>query len=141
MTLTVNLGSALATLNRLANHPLSAWMTRAAAAQKEAARVRIIATKKDPDGKAWAPWQPSTEYQRLRKGSANRGILHDEGTLLASLVANSTPNSFSVTASAEAAHPLQFGRPNMAGRAFLGFGPVSLAQLELDAAIELAKIK
>ena len=55
--------------------------------EAEKARQRILDTKTSPDGDRWVPWRPATARARLRKGNSGRGILWDEGDLLASIYA------------------------------------------------------
>lgn len=142
MTLSITLTSALATLNRLASHPLAPWLKRVAEDEKAKVEQRITETKRNPDGRGWAPWQPSTESARIRKGNAPQGLLYDEGLLLAGFVAGSTPDSAFITNVVEHAEYMQNGvSGHVVARPFLGWGKDSLALLELDAAIELARIR
>ena len=141
MTISISVDSALATLNRLADHPLSNWLASVAVTEKSKAVARIQDTKKDPEGNAWAPWRPSTEYYRFRKGNTGRGLLWDEGTLLASFVSGSTNSTAFVGTPVEYAEYLQDGTFKMVSREFLGWNKDTLALMELDAAIALARIR
>ena len=143
MTLTANFAPSLATLARLSNDPLQPWFEKTAERIGKQVEGRIRATKLDPDFKAWAPWAPSTEYSRLRKGNAMRGLLYDEGTLLAGITHRATLTGVEVGVedSVDYAGFLQYGTRNMPARPFLGWRAPMLAWLELDAAIYLSLIR
>jgi phage gpG-like protein len=143
MTLTINTAPALATLTKLANNPLRPWMQKVAESESERVKRRILAIKTDPDMRPWAPWAPSTAYARLRKGNSYRGLLYDEGLLLASVISRSSDTEVEVgiDSAVDYAKFLQEGTDRMPARPYLGWSGPSLALLEVEAAIFLAQIR
>lgn len=142
MTLTVNFNTTFSTLNRLATDPLAPWLKYVAISEKKKVEERIKSTKVDPDGHAWEPWAPSTEAYRRKHGTEESGLLLDSGALLASFVAKSNTNSATISSEGiPYAGWLQHGTNHMPARPYLGWSTVSLATLELEAAVFLAKIK
>ena len=84
---------------------------------------RIEKTKRDPDGRAWAPWKESTQLSRLRKGNAALGLLFDSGSLLRSINAKQGIGSVEIDSSAAHAGFLQDGTSRMSARPFMGWSP------------------
>lgn len=143
MSLTINMRTALGTLMRLSNRPLTPWLAIVAQSEEKKAKLRIQVTKRSPDGKPWPAWQPPTARHRRAKGTAGRGLLYDEGLLLANVIhrSNDTRAEIGVASAVEYAPYLQNGTSRMAARPYLGWDTPSLAILELDAAIYLSRIR
>lgn len=142
MSLTMFYSAAMNSLSRLATEPLAPWLAAQALAERLEAQNRIRAIKEDPDNEPWSPWAPGTERSRARKGNASRGLLYDEGLLLASVMHRSSTTGFEVgiANSVRYAPFLQNGTPYMPARPYLGWGKESLAELELSAAAYLTKL-
>lgn len=87
-----------------------------------AAQKRIRQRKVAPDGQAWKPWAPSTRRQRLREGTAARGILYRTGLLARSFKSRVNKTQLAVWNKAKYAPYLQYGTPKMPARPFLGWG-------------------
>jgi phage gpG-like protein len=143
MTMTIDLASALAGLNRLAMLNMSPWLEKVGQQAQKSVQQRIQQTKQDPDSAAWSPWMPRTEKYRTKKGNAGQGLLWDEGNLLNSI-------SFVVDDGAQGdlfgakggvvigtdvayAGYLQDGTERMAARPFIGWSDAEAAELEFSA--------
>ncbi len=94
---------------------------------------RLKETKESPNGVPFAPWTLGTLLGRIKKGTANRGILFDSGNLYNSIMyqaqgpraANGRFQSSFVTVGVNQAQApygifLQNGTPNMVARPFIG---------------------
>lgn len=142
MELSIDFGTTFSTLGRLSTEPLAPWL--AFVAIQEQARVisRIRSTKQSPEGQPWSPWRPSTQRQREKKGNSSRGLLYDEGLLLANIISNANLHEVEIGVSSEVPYApwLQNGTPHMAARPFVGWGSDSLANLEASAAAFLSRI-
>lgn len=132
--LTIDITYALHALNRLTNHPLTTWMKTVAVREKTKVEERIRSVKKTPERQAWVPWTESTKKHRARKGTITRGLLYDEGLLLASLITHADDTHVVIGTPVEYAGYLQDGTPNMAARPYMGWDDVSLAKYEQEAA-------
>lgn len=139
MSLSINLTGILLRLSRLSNNPLTPWLTKVIVTERKKVEARIKKTKLSPDADEWAPWQPRTEAYRGNKGNKGRGLLYDEGLLLASIVSRSSASSASLGTAARYAPFLQDGTSEMVARPFMGWDDVSLAQYELDAVATLER--
>ena len=139
MSLTISLTGILKRLTRLSNNPLAPWLKHVAVAERKKVQARIRTLKVDPDGERWAPWEKSTESHRRAKGNTRRGLLYDEGLLLASIISSSTATSAEISTATPYAPFLQAGTAHMTHREFMGWGDVSLAQYELEAVHALEK--
>jgi phage gpG-like protein len=139
MSLSINLTGILLRLGRLSNNPLTPWLTKVIVTERKKVEARIKKTKRTPEDTEWAPWRPRTEAYRSAKGNTNRGLLYDEGLLLASIVSRSSQNSASLGTVAPYAPFLQDGTEEMVARPFMGWDDVSLAQYELDAIATLER--
>lgn len=140
MGMTIRMTAALASLNRLANHPLTGWLKSVGVREQAKAGQRIMSRKKDPDQQPWAPWADSTKRHRVAKGTASRGLLHDEGLLLASLIHKADQDSVVIGTPINYGAYLQNGTPLMPAREFLGWDDVSLAKYELEAVRYLNRV-
>ncbi len=142
MTASINLAGVFVRLNRLLSQPLAPWLAIVAKREHEKVAQRIRETKLTPDGQSWEPWAQATEIRRIRKGNADRGLLYNEGLLLASIIHRSSgfDAEIGVSSAVPYAGPLQDGTSRMAARPYLGWNAPSLALLELDAAIYLSKL-
>jgi phage gpG-like protein len=89
-----------------------------------AAHKRIQTTKRDANGRAWAPWATSTARARRKSGSAGRGLLYNTGALDRSLTYTVQGPKVSVQTASPYARYLQNGTNRMPARPFLGFGKV-----------------
>lgn len=98
---------------------------------------RITTLKTDPDDKPWAPWAPSTEKGRIRKGNAHLGLLFDTGTLLRSITSQviGSHHTLQVGTSLHYAEYLNDGTKKMPARPFLGIS--KRAQASINQAITL----
>lgn len=143
MTLHINFNTTFGTLTRLSTNPLEMWLAYVAASEQEKAKARIQTAKQDPDGDKWAPWRPSTVRYRRAKGNEGRGLLYDEGNLLANIISKSDAHSaeIGVDSSIEYAPWLQSGTEDMTARQYLGWSRTGLAELEVSAANYLARLK
>lgn len=111
----VQLGGLLARMTNM--QPV---MTEIGAREVYSIQERIIETKEDPDGHAWAAWRPFTRSQREAKGNADKGLLWDSGTLLRSIAATPSHAGVIIGTSIPYANDLQFG-VGMAPRPFIGW--------------------
>jgi phage gpG-like protein len=143
MTMTIDLASALAGLNRLAALNMSPWLESVGSGMQKEVQNRIRKAKESPGGEVWAPWMPRTRQYREHKGNSGQGLLWDEGTLLNSI-------SFAVDDGAQGdlfgakggvvigtdvayAGYLQDGTERMAARPFIGWSDAEAAELEFSA--------
>lgn len=133
MTMTIDLGQALAGLNRLAMLNMSPWMESVGKHAQEATQARIQQSKHDPENQPWSPWQPRTERHRIKKGNAGQGLLWDEGTLLNSIKFASDGGGVTVGTEVGYAGYLQDGTENMAARPFLGWSDADITANEFSA--------
>ena len=140
MSLTINMRAAINSLNRLANHPLTAWLKTVAVRERAVVGRRIMVEKREPDGPRWAPWSDRTAEYRSQKGTAGLGILRDEGALLASLVYASDHDSVVIGTNIVYGKQLQEGGPGLPARPFLGWSNISIAKYEQEAARSLERI-
>lgn len=131
--MTIDLSVALAGLNRLASANMSPWLVSVGKREQAAIQARIKAGKKAPDDEPWSPWKPSTEHHRNHKGNAERGLLYDEGTLLASILYAAGPDEVVIGTPVAYAGYLQDGTPRMDARPFAGWSDADLVALEVDA--------
>lgn len=83
------------------------------------ARTRIQFSKRDPEGRPWAPWSMATLRQRLREGNVGRGLLYRTGTLLRSFAYRLSGNTVRFGNTARYAEFLQRGTTKMPARSFL----------------------
>lgn len=90
---------------------------------------RIRTTKKDPEGRAWAPWSMATIRARNKDGTAGRGLLWRTGALLNSIQSRVRGWTAEVWSTANHARFIQFGTPKMTARPFLGFSPALVNRL------------
>jgi phage gpG-like protein len=133
MTMTIDLGHALAVLNRLAAVNLSPWMEMVGRQAQESIQHRIRESKLDPENAPWSPWMPSTEMHRRHKGNAGQGLLWDQGTLLNSIRFEHSGDSVAIGTDVDYAKYLQDGTGNMAARPFVGWSDGQIAELEFSA--------
>lgn len=77
---------------------------------------RITVAKTDPYGRRWAPWSFNTMRQRIREGTAGRGLLFKTGQLLRSFVANIRGDEVTISSNLDYAAYLEEGRNNMRPR-------------------------
>lgn len=103
--------------------------------QALAAKERIKDTKVDPWLGKWEPWAESTAQHREKKGNASRGLLWDEGDLLASIRFETTSHEVTIGSDLEYAEYLQDGTPKMPARPFLGWSQDTLSGYEVMAAL------
>lgn len=96
----------------------------------EAVQHRILDTKTDPLGNAWAPWAPFTRSERTHKGNADLGLLLDEGDLLLSIDKAVMGESVEIGSNLDYAKDLQEGTGRMPAREFLGWSPESVPVYE-----------
>ena len=89
----------------------------------EITQNRIEKTKKDPEGKRWAPWKPSTRKARQKDGSAGKGLLFRTGALRDSIEYKANSKNVTVFSQLPYAKFLQSGTKNMPARVFIGNGP------------------
>lgn len=82
---------------------------------------RIITTKRDPFDEAWERLSGYTVRDKVRRATAQRGILWDEGDLLRSIQVGVTRDSFIIGSNLDYAEFLQEGTRNMPAREFIGF--------------------
>ena len=87
-----------------------------------AAQKRIRQRKVTPDGSAWKPWAPSTRKQRIKEGTAARGILYRTGLLARSFKSRVNKKYMAIWNSANYSTYLQYGTPKMPARPYLGWG-------------------
>ncbi len=122
--LTFNIDGAIAHVGGLLARIANMQPVMAAIGEEQASRImlRILQTKEDPDGHAWAAWKPSTEAHRQGKGNASQGLLWDEGTLLHSVTMAASAHSVVIGEAAAHAIYLQDGTPKMAARPSVGWG-------------------
>ncbi len=99
-------------------------------AEVELSRERIEETKDDPLGGGWLPWADSTSRQRVRKGTADLGLLYDTGELLESIHAAVEGNTVAIGSDVDYAIYLQDGTSKMPARPFLGWAPENLDAYE-----------
>jgi phage gpG-like protein len=133
MTMTIDLGQALAALNRLAMLNMSPWLDSVGQKAQQDVQARIQQTKHDPESQPWSPWQPRTEKQRLKKGNAGQGLLWDEGTLLNTIKFSADSGGVTIGTEVGYAGYLQDGTQRMAARPFLGWSDAETTALEFSA--------
>ena len=99
-----------------------------------AAQKRIRQRKKDPDGRPWKPWATSTRKQRLREGTATRGILYRTGLLARSFKSKVTKKWLRVWNTADYApfHQLGSRISNLPRRRFIGWGREARNNIERE---------
>lgn len=105
-------------------------LTQIANKEVDNARTRIRSTKKDPDGKAWAPMARSTRLQRQREGTIGRGLLYRGGNLLRSIKYSTFRDRLRIFSSAVYSKYLRKGTPKMPDREFLGWSKQSTKQVK-----------
>lgn len=133
MTMTIDLGQALAALNRLAMLNMSPWMESVGKQAHAAVQSRIQQSKQDPEHQPWSPWMPSTEKHRTRKGNAGQGLLWDEGLLLHSVKFSADSGGVAVGTDVPYAGYLQDGTEHMAARPFIGWSDAEVTAHEFSA--------
>jgi phage gpG-like protein len=133
MTMTIDLASALAGLNRLAMLNMSPWLQGVGQKAQQSVKQRIQQVKQDPDNAPWSPWMPRTEKYRTHKGNAGQGLLWDEGTLLNSIQMQADGGGVSVSTSVPYAGYLQDGTERMAARPILGWSDSDVSEMEFSA--------
>lgn len=133
MTMTIDLASALAGLNRLAMLNMSPWLQGVGKKAQQSVQQRIQQVKQDPDNAPWSPWRPSTEKYRTHKGNAGQGLLWDEGTLLNSIQMQADSGGVSIGTAVGYAGFLQDGTERMAARPFLGWSDGDVTEMEFSA--------
>lgn len=94
---------------------------------------RILVTKTDPAGQAWAPWSFRTMLQRVREGSAGLGILNRTGRLLRSISARVSGDSVTISSNADYARYHQEGTPRTPARPFINVNTPGSIQRMKDA--------
>lgn len=83
---------------------------------------RITTAKTDPYARRWAPWSFATRQQRVREGSAGRGLLYRTGALLRSFRATIRHSVVTISSHLPYARYLQNGRRNMRARVIVDLG-------------------
>lgn len=84
---------------------------------------RLKVTKESPTGAPWAPWTLGTLLGRIKKGTANRGLLFDSGNLANSIdyqIQGKNVTVGVITSQAPYGVFLQNGTPKMVARPFIG---------------------
>jgi phage gpG-like protein len=133
MTMTIDLGQALAGLNRLAMLNMSPWMQTIGQKAQQEVHARIQQSKQDPESQPWSPWKPRTENYRTKKGNAGQGLLWDEGTLLNSIKFQADGHGVTVGTEVPYAGYLQDGTERMVARPFLGWSDADIGTMEFSA--------
>lgn len=130
--ITTNAAEVIAILRGVAARTANARPALERIAERQASRtmLQIMADKDDPEGREWAPWQPSTRAERERKGNAGLGLLWDEGTLLQSINVQVNAQSMAVGTNSPYAPYLQDGTKKMPARPFLGWGAADIEMAE-----------
>lgn len=98
--------------------------------ETQSARNRIRFTKRDPEGKGWAPWRPATLFSRIEKGNAGQGLLWDTGALLKNFYFRVTKDGLVIVNRMPYAGFLQQGTSKMRARPFLAWSGRSISRLK-----------
>lgn len=89
------------------------------------AQKRIQVTKRNPEGKQWKSWEPSTRRAREREGTAATGLLYRTGALHDSFETEINNKGFTILNRQPYAQFLQEGTATMYPRQFLGWSKQS----------------
>lgn len=121
--ITIDISEAMAGLAVIAARAEDSQPLMEAIGKQQSGEVqqRIQRDKTTPWGASWAPWRPSTQRARERKGNAAQGLLWDKGTLLQSVRFDADTHEIVIGADVPYAGYLQDGTDRMEARAFLGW--------------------
>ncbi|MGZ3307271.1 MAG: phage virion morphogenesis protein [Xanthobacteraceae bacterium] len=119
----------LAVIAARAENPQS-LMETIGAQQQASVQSRIRRDKMTPWGSVWAPWMPSTQKARERKGNAAQGLLWDKGTLLQSVHFDAASQEVVIGTEVPYAEYLQDGTERMEAREFLGWNEGDFPSIE-----------
>lgn len=82
--------------------------------------ARILFTKQDPNGKAWAPWATSTLLSKTKRGTLSGGLLNETGALANSIKTQVASRQVTVGSDSPYGMFLQEGTSRMPARPFIG---------------------